>query len=197
MNPRVIDLSHHNTVSPDLKGAAAAGVIAVIHKMTEGTSMVDEKAKSRKFLADDAGLKFGLYHFLHAGDMKAQAQFFFNKAQGIADDNTLWACDFEVPNVKLSQVADFMEALAALTGKPPVLYSGSFLKDAIGRGESAAELVQYRLWLCHYYGPSYKLPKGWEKYWLWQYSDKGTVPGTDVGKTDVNYFEGEDSDLIW
>lgn len=192
MKPRVIDLSHHNTVDT-LVDAKNEGVIGVIHKMSEGTSMVDDKADNRKFLADEAGMKFGLYHFFHGN--ANEAQFFFNKAQGIADANTLWACDFEVSGVHLSAVAGFMEELAQLTGKAPVLYSGSYLKDAISRGEKPDALIQYRLWMPQY-GPTAKLPHGWDKYWIWQYSDQGKVSGVHP-QCDVNWFEGADEDLEW
>jgi lysozyme len=54
-------------------------------------------------------------------------------------------------------------------------------------------LAAYRLWLSQY-GPKAVLPKGYKEYWLWQYSDKGEVPGINA-PVDVNQFDGTDEEL--
>jgi len=174
-------------------GAKDAGIIGVIHKMTEGMGGVDDKCDNRKFMADQAGLKWGLYHFMRPGDEVAQADHFIMEATkaGVLTPTTLLACDFEVDGMSLKEVLAFLQRVELQSGIRPVLYSGHTLKE-LGGAQALPDLGEYRLWLSQY-GPTAKLPAGFDKYWLWQYSDKGNVPG--VGPCDVNYFEGDD--LEW
>jgi hypothetical protein len=55
-------------------------------------------------------------------------------------------------------------------------------------------LTKYRLWLAQY-GPAAVLPPGWDRYWLWQYSDRGEVPGI-TPPTDVNAYDGPVAELL-
>ena len=54
-------------------------------------------------------------------------------------------------------------------------------------------LGEYRLCLAQY-GPKPVLQPSWTKYWLWQYSERGRLPGTD-GLVDLNYFAGTSEQL--
>src|SRR5262245_31193082 len=94
---KVIDLSHHNTIPADLMEAKNAGIIGCIHKLTEGSSYVDDKCQARYYLAQQAGMLWGIYHFMRSGDMKAQANFFWNKANqlNVVDDDTVLVADHE------------------------------------------------------------------------------------------------------
>lgn len=193
MNFKVIDLSHHNTIAKDLTAAKDAGVRGVIHKLTDGVAMSDNTAKARKFLCDQAGLLWGLYHFLRPGNPKTQAAFFLDKAARleVLDDNTLLTCDFEKV-IPLVDVLHFLQAIESATGRSPVLYSGNYLKDA-GGAPACPPIVRYRLWMPQY-GLKAVLPKGFDAYWLWQWTDKGSVPGI-AGNVDLNHFDGTDEEL--
>jgi lysozyme len=106
-----------------LQPAKDAGILGVIHKLTEGSTVVDPKVKARYGLAKDAGMLFGLYHFLRPGDIEKQAAFFLMKAGelGVLDDDTLIACDFEVEGITLVEVLHFLQAIARGTQRSPVL----------------------------------------------------------------------------
>jgi lysozyme len=201
LKPGVIDLSHWNSIIGDSYSAALAslqrakdsGIVGMVHKATVNITYTDDKLKARCDLCRDAGLLFGTYHFLRPGSMGNQVAFYYDQVmsvQKIADeaDTWLWSCDYEDPNIPLSHVADFMEQLEAVIGKPPVLYTGFALKDKIAAGQDASRLTKYPLWLAHY-ASAPTLPKGWDEYWLWQYSDKASVPGI-IAPTDVNAYDG-------
>jgi lysozyme len=175
--PVVIDLSHHNTIPQSLLDTAAAGIVGVIHKATEGTGFVDSKVKARNSLAREAGMLWGVYHFLRpGGSMLQQVNHFLSNSP--QDQNTLFVADHEDAGVSLDDLAEFLSILEDKTGVLPVIYSGHVLKDQLG-GNVDARFTKYRLWLCHYTTGTPVLPPGFQNYWLWQYTDKGSIPGVN------------------
>lgn len=192
MTPKVIDLSHHNMVA-DLHGAYAMGIRGIVHKATEGRSVKDSKMSARHFLAKQANLLWGVYHFLRPGSMQTQADWFVKMTRGVMDDNTLIAADHEDAGVSLASLKEFMERCEQALGRSMVLYSGNVLKEQL-RGKADQFLVDRRLWLAQYASQP-QLPLGWNDYWLWQYTDAGAVDGI-TGPVDLNQYEGSDFDLI-
>ncbi|PYS86040.1 MAG: glycoside hydrolase, partial [Acidobacteria bacterium] len=67
----VVDISHHNG-NVDLGKAQAAGIVGVIHKATQGTSMTDNMYDQNRQQAVAAGLLWGAYHFGTKADGAAQ-----------------------------------------------------------------------------------------------------------------------------
>jgi lysozyme len=186
--PRVLDLSHHQIIPTDLQEARGEGIVAIIHKLTEGTSFVDSKAQARHYLAQQADMRFGLYHFLRPGSMKEQAEFFINTAKslGICDDDTLFAADHEDQSVTGQQLKEFLDRVEDLTGHSPVVYSGHVLKEQLA---GSGYRPKRRLWLAQYCPPPPELPEGVDAFWLWQFSESGDVGG--ISPVDVNHFEGD------
>jgi len=191
---RVIDLSHHNTIPSSLQPARDAGVWGVIHKLTEGTTFTDAKVDARYYLAQDAGMLWGLYHFIRPGKIEQQAEFFVGQANAleVADDDTLYVLDYEDAGVSLDDALTFMRKVEQLTGARPALYSGHVLKEALG-GKPNAEIASYRLWLAQY-SSAPTLPVGFDSYWLWQYSESASVPGI-APPVDVNAYDGTEDEL--
>jgi lysozyme len=199
MKPSVIDISHWQTVNPGFEPAKAEGIVGVIHKLTEGSGYVDDTVDARAFLAREAGMLFGVYHFVRSGSMSQQAQFFVDTVDKLnldEDGELLYALDHEDPDVSLDQAIEFLETVAELTGKSPVLYSGHVLKEQLASCSTPPKaLYAYRLWLAQY-SSSPELPKGYDSYWLWQYTDKGQLPGI-APAVDLNqYFGDRVEDLI-
>src|SRR5262245_36970475 len=124
--PMVIDLSHHNVIPESLLPAKQSGIVGCIHKLTEGSSYVDDKVASRLYLAKKAGMLWGLYHFLRPGDVEQQAEFFLDKAHelGVIDADTLLAADHEDEGVSGQELKAFLDALEEMSGRSPVVYSG-------------------------------------------------------------------------
>src|SRR5258708_38488111 len=91
----VIDISHNVTVS-DLGAVRSSGILAVIHKTSEGGDWFDPSYPARRREAEAAGLLWGGYHFgtrQYSGAQQARA--FLSAAQ--PGPTTLLALDFE-PN---------------------------------------------------------------------------------------------------
>ncbi|MGW2795194.1 GH25 family lysozyme [Streptomyces sp. NPDC001251] len=65
----------------------------VIVKATEGTSYINPKQNRQAATARTAGLVLGFYHFLHPGNITAQAAYFVEKCASIEGD--LLVCDWE------------------------------------------------------------------------------------------------------
>lgn len=202
--PVVIDLSHHNTIPQSLQPAMDAGILGIIHKCTEGLTFTDDKLKARWSLARDVGMLFGVYHFIRPGSPIDQAGFFVDTALSAQidagdADGWVWALDYEDPAVSLDDVATFLAVLAddrvmSADIRSPVLYSGHVLKEKLASDAETPDLSRYRLWLAQY-ASSPTLPPGWDRYWLWQYSDQGEVPGIDP-PSDVNAYAGSVSELV-
>jgi GH25 family lysozyme M1 (1,4-beta-N-acetylmuramidase) len=140
-------------------------------------------------------MAWGMYHFLRPGSMQAQADFFAKIAKQNGDRDTLICCDFEVAGIALAEVAEFMRIISDMGQRSAVLYTGHSLKDALIAGEDGDELKQYRLWLAQYCEGEPDLPQGWDRWWLWQYSQSGEIEGI-MAPTDVNAYDGEAEQLL-
>jgi len=193
LNGAIIDLSHYNP-NPDFALARSAGIMAVIHKATEGTSFVDPAYSSRHVSATGAGLLWGAYHFGTCADGTEQARFFLEKTE--PDASVLVALDCETnpsgPSMTLPQARDFVTYIQSVTGRWPGLYGGDYLKQLLD-GAKDPVLAQCWLWLAQY-GSSAVVPPNWNDLTLWQYTDAAEVPG--IGRCDCSRFRGSEQELI-
>ncbi len=97
---------------------------------------------------------------------------------------------------------EFLHYLEGITGRRGAIYSGNRLKENIGKlgPLDRAYITSHRLWLCQY-GPVAKLPPGFSKWWLWQFTGDGvgpmphSVPGISGSGIDLNTFIGTHNDL--
>src|SRR5262245_7255788 len=190
LKPAFIDLSHHNVIPQSLLPAKASGIAAVVHKATEGTGYTDGKVAARYALAQKAGMLWGLYHFVRAGNMDAQVDYFLGRAREleVLDDDTLLCLDWEVDDVSLDDAIRFLEQLEARSNRSPVLYSGHILKEALNGRPATPRLTRYRLWLAQYSNAPV-LPPGYDEWWGWQYSESGNVAGINP-PVDLNAYDG-------
>lgn len=187
--PRVIDLSHHNRIPQDLQAAKQAGIVGCIHKLTESVTYTDDKVAARYYLAKhQAGMAWGVYHFLRPGNPSEQAAFFIDQGLnlGVIDQDTVLVADHEDEGVSGEDLKRFLDAVEDAMQRSPVIYSGHVLKEQLaGSGYRPTR----RLWLAQY-ASTPTLPEGVDDYWLWQFSDNGNIPGIDP-PVDVNHFEGD------
>src|SRR5262245_21176997 len=196
VNRKVLDISHHNTVS-NWQSIVSAGVVGIIHKATEGTSYVDAQYKSAREQAKKVGLLWGAYHFATASNAKAQVDHFLGTA-GVSDD-MLYALDWEdygSNSMNLDQAREFLQRCDGIIGpNRTVLYSGNTVKEALGSKKDSF-FGSHRLWLAQY-GSSPTVQASWNDWWLWQYSDGSPGP-TPHGRPGVNgnvdtaSYEGSD-----
>src|SRR5215831_84641 len=194
---RVLDLSHHNSVS-NLQTVKDAGIWGIIHKATESTNFKDSKYPGRKQGFSEIGLLWGAYHFFHPGNVNAQVDYFLAYA-GI-DDTTLYALDWEPSSsgtATAAQAEQFCQRIEQKTGRKCVIYSGNAAKEQISGVNTY--LGSHRLWLAQY-GSNPVPQQSWKDWWLWQYSD-GQVgpqprgcPGV-TGYVDTNSWPGSQQAL--
>lgn len=208
MQPRVVDMYRGELVARDgFQQAAAAGVWGVIHKASQGTGWKDPAYDARRAAAIEAGLLWGAYHFADGSDVGRQADWFLSSAT--PDQNTLLALDFERYSTTMTAAGAvaFMREVEARSERTCVLYSGDLLKRSIEQLDpaSVAYLTSRRLWLSEY-GPVPNLPRGYSKYWLWQYTGDGYgpephyVPGVTVQSAtgiDLSVYSGTREQLTF
>jgi lysozyme len=190
----IMDINHNDDIS--LSAAQSAGIVAVIHKATEGATFQDPLYASRRAEAQQLGLLWGAYHFGTAADVGQQLQNFFQTAQLAAGDFV--ALDFETNSgnqMTLQQAEQFVTEFQQQQGYFPLIYGSSLLDDL----SATSPLLSCKLWLAAYDKlPEPTLPSGFTSYTLWQYTD-GTVPtplqtaGTTV---DRDRYNGTQPELV-
>lgn len=184
-----IDVSHHNGTINWTKVKTAGYQFAYI-KATESTNFIDSNFQTNVKNAKAVGLKTGAYHFARpngsASDGTAEAQYFLSQITKV-DLDLLPCLDLEASNLNAAQTASWVDAFAAeikrQIGKRILLYTGLWFMNQLGGGLSS-KLAKYPLWVSHY-KTSAPPNNGWTNWTVWQYSDKGTVPGI-TGGVDVN-----------
>jgi lysozyme len=215
----VIDISHNVRVS-DFRAVRSSGVLAVIHKSSEGGDWLDPSYGPRRREAEQAGLLWGAYHFgtrQYSGTRQAQS--FLSAAQ--PGPTTLLALDYELNDynpantMRLAQAEEFVQVIYRATGRFPVVYThanwanGTRARRGI-RSEPVGPnsiLAQCDLWVAdHREQP--EVPYAWaDRGWkLWQYvADEsvetaayGSAPRAIPGIThcDRNLFAGDQRQLV-
>lgn len=206
INPLVVDTSHHNDIH-DLKQTYAFGIKGLIQKSSEGTLFTDHTYHTRRELAISAGMAFGAYHFNGHGAVIDQVKYFM--AAATPDADTLMALDWEDtpdPNNDMdhNQAKEFIDRLDQTLGRKCKFYGGNRPKEQLQKASDAdlEFFAAHDLWLCHYNAVP-TLPKGFTKFWLWQFTGDGVgptphnVPGIVAGNKglDINHFSGTEEEL--
>ena len=200
----VVDLSHHNTVA-SFQDAKLNGIIGVIHKATQGRTIIDAKYHARREQALANGLLWGAYHFGVKGNVEQQVDHFLETINPTNTD--LLVLDFE-PNhesdtMTLTEAEKFVTLVKEKTGRFPGLYSGqSFLRTKLGNNTTTV-LKNCFLWVAKYSSGLPTVPPVFPTFTFWQYTDGNAgdqphqVPG--IGRCDRNKFNGDIDDLkrLW
>jgi len=197
-----IDVSRNNGVIDWQKVAInnARKVDFAYLKATEGQDFQDKQLFNNAKGARMAGIKFGYYHFCclntfnHTLDAAAEAHDFIEamKLAGPADLPPV--LDIERNVIKLPRqdvlawIIVFVDTLKRAGFPDVVIYSyTSFLNDNLPLKHG---LGNHKLWLAGYVDrKNLKMPNGWTKYWVWQYSDKGKLNGIGTN-VDLNTTDG-------
>jgi lysozyme len=193
----VIDLSHHNVIT-DWTAIRNAGIHAVLHKASQGTTFVDKTYHERRRQALDSGLLFGAYHFGEAGPALPQVSHFLDTVQPEPGD--LLVLDFEPCAQTMTQEGAelFVDEVYVRTGQWCGLYSGmSFCGETMGTCTDTP-LARSWLWLARYSTTPPVVPPAWTTWTLWQFCDDGTIPGIE-GAVDIDRFNGSIAQLyrLW
>jgi lysozyme len=206
----IVDVHHGEPW--DAGAARSGGVVALIHKATEGRDWKDPDFRAGVTRARDAGMLVGAYHFASAsatGDVQAD---FFVSTTGTPRD-LLLVLDIERnPNaaagsMDLANAAAFVARVHALTGRWPIFYSYPSRIGELMHGAAPADVATVAkcpLWLAQYSDPPKHAPAPWADWWLWQYSDFANGPADRVryprdtpgfGRVDRSCYRGTSDEL--
>lgn len=200
----VIDISHHNTVT-SFQEIKDNGILGVIHKATQGRTLVDAKYHNRRQRALSVGLLWGAYHFGTKGNVEDQVDHFLETVNPTKTD--LLVLDFE-PNgesgtMTRAEAERFVTLVNQKVGRFPGLYSGqAFIREKVGNNTTTV-LKNCFLWIARYSSQKPIVPPAWETFTMWQYTDGAfgpqphQVPG--VGRCDRDQFNGDEAGLrrLW
>ena len=183
-----LDVSFYQGANIDWNQVALAGYSFVYIKAAEGKGRVEPLASAQATGAQAAGLKVGYYFFSHAGQDGAvvEADFFNSVLANLPAPDLLSVLDLETNkmNYTIEQMTqwtnDFYNEMQK-NGKEIVLYTYTSFYDSFIVGH---KLLPQKLWLACYQN-TIKLPIGRADYEMWQYTQKGIVPGIQ-GNVDLN-----------
>lgn len=206
-----VDVSHWEP-NIDWRLVATTAKFAIC-KCTEGVSYFDDTYLANKAGCQANGIPFGAYHFFRSNvDPIAQANNFWNHVgPGVkvivadvetndiglmhagADDCQAPLNDSEVEDLR-ANLRTFMGSLEILSGLQPFIYTSPGFWNTYGIHDPAWQ-ADIPLWVADWRGfQNPQIPIGWTSWVIWQYSDKGTVPGIN-GYVDVNRYPGTEEQL--
>lgn len=148
---------------------------------------VDPRFRENQIGARRTMKRVGYYHWMEPqfsdspnGDGASQADYFV-KTVGSLQPGEFLALDLEnrglTAGVVVPQMRAFLERLELLTSRRPYIYTNSTFPYKLGD-----HFADYPLWIVYYLGlDKPRLPAGWNDWKIWQYTDKGSVPGISGG----------------
>ena len=169
----------------------AAGARFVFIKATQG---LFEDTKFREFWQGSRGkLLRGAYHFWQPGvPATRQAETFYEAVSSTGDLGELPpVLDLEKGPVTWPEVVVFVQAIETRFKRPPILYSRPAFLDSLGDPPESIRALD--LWVAHYTdAPQPVLPKAWDTWRFWQYTDSAPGPkyGVKSRQVDLNRFNG-------
>jgi lysozyme len=188
-----LDVSHFQG-NIDWLQIAKGGLSFAFVKATEGLHTFDAMFADNWKRMSGAGIIRGAYHFFHPElDGAGQARHFLATVQ-VVDGDMPPVIDIElsnnIPGTEIIKgVSTWLDIVSKATNRKPIIYTGpsfwnSTMNDQFG---------DYPLWIAQY-AESPKIPKGWNDWTFWQYTEKGQIAGVG-GNVDLNYFNGTIDDL--
>jgi len=191
----IIDVYDQNEL--DLQDAWARGVRAILHETSRGLYHVDTAYVERRKAALDKGFLWGAFHLLSTENTKKQVDRFLSIEDG-ADPRIVLAIDWEKGStglMKLAEVHSFVDLFIQRTGRYPLLYGGSVLRETAQIKAGDELLAKCPLWYARYTHGDLELPKKtWSTYTLWQFDDEkrenGGPPKTVLPGADWSQFQG-------
>lgn len=174
-----IDVSRHQGRIDWKKVASDSHIRFVYLKATEGASHVDSRYAENLRGARGAHLPVGSYHFF-LGYKSAREQFEnFRRHVSKSEQDLLPMVDVEesgcrgVSRLQLQQrLGEFMELVKAEYGRYPLLYSQyRFYNEKL-----APEFNRYFIFMARYSSQE-PILRGGGHYNIWQYSERGHIPG--------------------
>ncbi|WP_458764642.1 glycoside hydrolase family 25 protein [Cupriavidus basilensis] len=203
----ILDIHHDQPFNA--QEVVDAGVVAVIHKASEGATWKDKTYLARREQALKAGLLWGAYHFSSSKPALDQLTNFLEavdwKNKNLDHSKTLFCLDFEPstsgPDMTIDQAHEFVTKMKEVTGRWPMIYGGNMLRDSVPHHGADPILKNCPLWYARYTDTPLGIPVDtWPKFTLWQYTDgkHGPAPHAFNGMEalDRSCYVGPDSSAL-
>lgn len=202
-----IDVSYWTIIVWRLLNPWPSLVIVKASEYTEDPKFIEHCAGVRSI-----GASLGAYHFARPGDMGNQAKMFIDiirKALFTAKEVLVF--DFEDRRVTLRQMKQWLDHVERETGMRPIIYARKEMIDEkvnLEYGGIPPEWFNlYFWWFAGYPIPNANvfesIPAGYiakgvrrERAIMWQYDDKGVLPGSVGNNNDLNWVSREWARLI-
>ena len=186
MNYKGIDISSYQGNDIDFNKVKNDGIQICIMKATESTEYLNMYFHNQAEGILSAGLNLGFYHFFR-GNGVAEADYFCNAIEPYKDKMTIKpVIDVEVSIIDINnQVLAFINRVKERLGIDCMIYSGAYFA---GDNLTDSRLLNYGLWVAHYYVDTPSIRGIWKDYIGHQYSDSGIVSGIN-GYVDMNTFK--------
>jgi GH25 family lysozyme M1 (1,4-beta-N-acetylmuramidase) len=181
----------------DFNKAKNAGAKFVLIKTSQAT-WLDQDYTMNWQNAKLAGIPRGGYHYMDwTVSAIKQARFFagvLEKDMGELEPVLDFECRTNVPikPVACKAVYDFVNEFENITEVKPTIYtSPSFW---IEFGSTNIYWREYKLWIANYYKSFPTIPPPWNKWYMWQFTDRGDgeLYGAESTFIDLDYFNNID-----
>lgn len=163
----------------------------VYMKATEGKDLKDPRFSRNWKKTKEAGFSRGAYHYFTEGSTGAEQASMYIKSVTLESGDLAPMIDVEeTPKNKKSFNTELKGLILALEGHygiKPIIYSSPAFRKKYLDDEF---YDRYPIWVAHYYVDKPDI----EKWDIWQFTDKGNVPG--IGHdVDMNLFNGNIKEL--
>jgi GH25 family lysozyme M1 (1,4-beta-N-acetylmuramidase) len=204
-----IDVSEYQP-SINWKAVVSSGRTFAWVRATDGLRTRDPKfSKKRWAEMKESGIARGAYHVARpqtGRDPRDEVREYLSvvkRAGGLHDGDLVPMLDVESyggagklsAKATLEWMRDFVHEMHAQIGRRPIIYTGSFWRDAMG---NPADDLDCDLWLAAYVTkPDKWVPTAWaHRGWaIWQHSETGKVPGVKEALCDLNLLKGGSAGL--
>lgn len=202
---KIIDVSYAQGKIDFKKVKASGEVDAVYCRATQGMTIDDDKFKEYHDGFKSVGIPVGAYHLLEFTPNGAQqAQHFLNSINGREGDL--------IPMVDVESAS--LEGPSDLGQRIQILHTyNQFLLNNLGchdvliytnldfwntQMNKTSAFQGHKLWIAEYFnGSAPELPGGFLEWKIWQYTDKGMLPGIPEHSVDLNHFNGSSLDELF
>ncbi len=176
---------------------ALAGYRFAFIRATIGDDYVDPRFYGNWAGARSSGLLLSAYHVLKPDVSPDDQISFFFQTLGARRGDMPPVLDVErddgmSPEAITATVIAALEMMERYDGRKPIIYTARWCWNRWVL--PAARWQDYDLWVASYTSEPL-MPRDWDTWVFWQYSDQGRVPGVGSGATDLNWFAGSTADL--
>lgn len=175
-----IDVSHYQGHIDWEQVAREGGISYMYAKATEGANYVDNTHGYNISMARKYGIKVGSYHYYRP--LVSIDEQFVNLTAVVRKDEQDLAPMIDIEEDKgvseekfIADLTAFIKKVEKHYGKKPLLYTGEYFYNRHFQG-----LFQDYQWMIARYSSTAPNLKDGKTYLMWQYSDKGRIPGIPV-----------------